>query len=41
MGNNVDVVHLDSSTYVAMTDAPSLRGHNGIACLSGHDLTDF
>lgn len=41
MGNNVDVVHLDSSNYVAMADARSLRGHNGIARLSGHDLTDF
>jgi len=41
VGDNVEVVHADSSAYVATADAPSLGGHDGIACLSGRDLSDF
>ena len=41
VGDDVEVVHVDSSDYVAMADAPSLGGHDGIACLSGRDLSDF
>jgi len=41
VGDDVEVVHVDSSAYVATADAPSLGGHDGIACLFGHDLSDF
>ena len=41
VGDNVEVVHADSSAYVATADAPSLGGHDGIACLSERDLSDF
>jgi len=41
VGDNVEVVHADSSAYVYTTDAPSLGGHDGIACLSERDLSDF
>lgn len=41
MGDDVQVVHVDSSAYLATADAPSLGGYDGIACLSGHDLSDF
>ena len=41
MGDEIEVVHADSSAQVATADAPLLGGHDGIACLSGRDLTDF
>jgi hypothetical protein len=39
--DEIEVVHVDSSARVATTDAPLLGGHDGIACLSRRDLTDF
>jgi hypothetical protein len=41
VGDEIEVVHADSSAQVVTVDAPLLEGHDGIACLSGHDLTDF
>jgi hypothetical protein len=41
VGDAVEVVHLDSSVDVAVTDAPMLGGHDAIACLSGRDLSSF
>ena len=38
VGDVVEVVHLDSSADIATTNAPTLRGHNAIACLSGRDF---
>ena len=37
----MEVIHAESSGKVAMIDTPLLRGHDGIACLSRCDLTDF
>ena len=41
MGDDVEVVHSDSLADVAMADAPSLKGHDAIACLSGRDLSIY
>ena len=41
VGDAVEVVHSDSSADVATADAPTLRGHDAIACLSGRDLSSF
>ena len=41
MGDVVKVVHSDSSADVATADAPTLGGHDAIACLSGRDLSSF
>ena len=41
MGDAVEVVHSDSSTDVAVADAPTLGGHDVIACLSSRDLSSF
>ena len=41
VGDEIEVVHANSSAQVATVDAPLLGGHDGIACLSGRDLTDF
>jgi hypothetical protein len=37
----VEIVHAYSSSYVAMANAHSLKGNDGIAYLYGRDLTDF
>lgn len=34
MGDNVEIVYADSLAWVAIVDAPSLEGHDGIAFLS-------
>ena len=41
VGDAVEVVHSDSSADVAAVDAPTLRGHDAIACLSSRDLSSF
>jgi hypothetical protein len=41
VGDEIEVVHTDSLAQVAMADAPLPGGHDGIACLSGCDLTNF
>jgi hypothetical protein len=41
VGDAIKVVHSDSSADVAMADAPSLKGHDAIACLSSRDLSSF
>jgi len=41
VGDAVEVVHSDSSADVAVADAPTLGGHDAIACLSGRDLSSF
>jgi hypothetical protein len=39
--DKMEVIHVDSSVEVTMTDTPLLQEHDGIACLSSHDLIDF
>jgi hypothetical protein len=41
VGDEIEVVHADSSAQVATANAPLLGGHDGIACLSRRDLIDF
>jgi hypothetical protein len=41
VGDAVEIVHLDSSDNVAAADAPTLGGHDSIACLSDRDLSSF
>jgi hypothetical protein len=41
VGDEIEVVHADSPAQVSTVDASLLGRHDGIACLSGHDLTDF
>ena len=41
VGDAVEVMHSDSSADVAAADAPTLGGHDAIACLSGRDLSSF
>ena len=41
VGDVVEVVHSYSSADVATADAPTLGGHDAIACLSGRDLSSF
>ena len=41
VGDVVEVVRSDSSADVAAADAPTLGGHDAIACLSGRDLSSF
>ena len=41
VGDAFEVVHSDSSANVATTKAPTLRGHDAIACLSGRDLSSY
>jgi elongation factor P hydroxylase len=37
----VEIVHAYSLSYVAMANAHSLKGNDGIAYLYGHDHIDF
>ena len=41
VGDAVEVVHSDSSANVATANAPTLGGHDAIACLSGRDLSSY
>ena len=41
VGDAVEVVHSDSSAGVGTADAPTLGGHDAIACLSDRDLSSF
>ena len=41
VGDAVEVMHSDSSIDVVAADAPTLGGHDAIACLSGRDLSSF
>ena len=41
VGDAIEAVHSDSSTDVAAVDAPTLGGHDDIACLSSRDLSSF
>ena len=41
VGNDIEVVHADTSAYIAMVDAPVIWAHDIARCLTGVDLTDY
>jgi len=41
VGDDIEIVHVDSSACVATIDAPSPRRNDGIGFLSSHDHDDF
>ena len=41
IGDEIEVVHGDTSSYIATTDSNTLGVHDDIKCLSGLDLSDF
>ena len=41
VGDEIEVVHADTSAYVAMADAPVIWVHDNAQCLTGIDLTDY
>ena len=41
IGDEIEVVHGDTSSYIATADSNTLGVHDHIKCLSGLDLSDF
>ena len=41
IGDEVEVVHGDTSSFIGTTDSELIGAHDHIKCLSGLDLTDF
>ena len=41
IGNEIEVVHGDTSTFIATADSNTLGVHDDIKCLTGLDLSDF
>jgi len=41
IGNEIEVVHGDTSSFIAMADSNSVGLHDNIKCLSGLDLSDY
>ena len=41
IGDEIEVVHGDTSSYIATADSNTLGVHDDIKCLSGLDLSDF
>jgi hypothetical protein len=41
IGDEVEVVHGDTSSFVATTDSNSIGANDNIKCLSGLDLSDY
>jgi len=41
IGNEIEVVHGDTSSFIATADSNTLGVHDDIKCLSGLDLSDF
>jgi len=41
IGDEVEVVHGDTSSFVAMADSNSIGAHDNVKCLSGVDLSDY
>jgi hypothetical protein len=39
--DEVEVVHVDASAYIALADAAADWQHGSIQCLSGKDLTGY
>ena len=40
IGNEIEVVHGDTSSFIAIADSNTLGVHDDIKCLSGLDLSD-
>ena len=41
IGDEIEIVHGDTSSFIATADSNTLGVHNDIKCLSGLDLSDF
>jgi len=41
IGDEVEIVHGDTSSFVATADSDSISANENIKCLSGLDLTDY
>ena len=41
IGDEIEVVHGDTSSYIATADSNTLGVHDDFKCLSGLDLSDF
>ena len=41
VGDDVEVVHSDSSAYIAVADAPTGWSLDTLKCLSGRDISDY
>ena len=41
IGNEVEIVHGDTSSFVALADSDSISAHDNIKCLSSVDLSDY
>jgi hypothetical protein len=41
INDEIEVVHTDASTYIALADAMVDRQHGGAQCLSGRNLTSY
>ena len=41
IGDEVEVVHGDTSSFVALSDSNSVSAHDNVKCLSGLDLSDY
>ena len=41
IGDEVEVVHGDTSSFVALADSDSISAHDNVKCLSSVDLSDY
>ena len=41
IGNEIEVVHGDTSSFIAIADSNTLGVHDDIKCLSGLDFSDY
>ena len=41
ISNKIEVVHGDTSSFVALADSDSIGAHDNVKCLSGVDLSDY
>ena len=41
IGDEIEVVHGDTSSFAALADSDSIGKHDNIKCLSGVDLSDY
>ena len=41
VGDDIEVVHADTSAYIALADVVADWQHGGAPCLSGKDLTRY
>ena len=41
IGDEIEVVHGDTSSFVALADSDSIGEYDNVKCLSGVDLSDY